>query len=89
MASFLTSKDVNLVSFECQYLIVRTCFYAEQGGQIYDEGFLVKGDNEVKVTNVQVFFINPYVQGLYPSNKNFRSEEGLFFILVLWKVLLL
>jgi alanyl-tRNA synthetase len=35
----------------------KTCFYAEQGGQNYDEGFLVKdGDESVefKVTNVQV-----------------------------------
>jgi len=39
---------------ECGFLLDKTCFYAEQGGQIYDEGFLVKGDNEVKVTNVQV-----------------------------------
>ena len=31
-------------------------FYAEQGGQIYDEGFLVKADDdsvEFRVTNVQ------------------------------------
>eukprot|EP00092_Neocalanus_flemingeri_P029292 GFUD01031804.1.p1 GENE.GFUD01031804.1~~GFUD01031804.1.p1 ORF type:complete len:1403 (+),score=482.68 GFUD01031804.1:67-4275(+) len=39
---------------ECGFLLDKTCFYAEQGGQIFDEGFLVKGDNEVKVTNVQV-----------------------------------
>lgn len=35
-------------------MLDKTCFYAEQGGQIYDEGFIVKGDNEMKVTNVQV-----------------------------------
>ena len=39
---------------EVGILLDRTCFYAEQGGQIYDEGFMVNGDNEVKVTNVQV-----------------------------------
>merc|ERR1719419_1488856 len=39
---------------EVGVILDQTCFYAEQGGQIYDEGFLVKGENEVKVTNVQV-----------------------------------
>lgn len=42
---------------ECGVLLDQTCFYAEQGGQIYDEGFMVKlneEDVEFTVRNVQV-----------------------------------
>ena len=28
-------------------LVDKTCFYAEQGGQIYDEGFMIKTGDEV------------------------------------------
>ncbi|XP_071785467.1 alanine--tRNA ligase, cytoplasmic-like [Asterias amurensis] len=42
---------------ECGILLDQTCFYAESGGQIYDEGFMEKEDNadiEFRVTNAQV-----------------------------------
>lgn len=42
---------------ECGVLLDRTSFYAEQGGQIYDTGFMVKEndpDVEFSVRNVQV-----------------------------------
>ncbi|XP_020369373.1 alanine--tRNA ligase, cytoplasmic isoform X1 [Rhincodon typus] len=45
---------------DCGLLLDRTCFYAEQGGQIYDEGYLIKVDDssedktEFTVKNVQV-----------------------------------
>lgn len=40
---------------ECGIVLDKTCFYAEQGGQIYDEGSMVKDEEtEFYVKNVQV-----------------------------------
>lgn len=55
-AQFIADEEVKSGQ-ECGLLLDQTCFYAEQGGQLYDEGYMVKiGDEETEFTvkNVQV-----------------------------------
>ncbi|XP_005102630.1 alanine--tRNA ligase, cytoplasmic [Aplysia californica] len=62
---------------ECGIMLDRTCFYAEQGGQIYDEGFIVKADSEddeFRVKNVQVR--GGYVLHIGTAEGNFKIGDS-------------
>jgi len=62
---------------ECGVMLDQTSFYAEQGGQIYDEGFIVKAnseDDEFKVKNVQVR--GGYVLHIGTSEGNFKIGDS-------------
>lgn len=48
-AIILEKEFVNevITGSHCGVVLDRTCFYAEQGGQIYDQGFMVKEGDDV------------------------------------------
>jgi len=61
---------------ECGVMLDCTSFYAEQGGQTFDEGFIVKADSEddeFKVKNVQVR--GGYVLHIGTAEGNFKIGD--------------
>lgn len=59
---------------EIGVLLDRTSFYAEQGGQIYDEGFMVKDGDEVRKQFSHVSF----------NLKGVKADQSFFFFQVKW-----
>ncbi len=52
LAIFSKDEIVNTIDHDCYIAMDRTCFYAEQGGQIYDTGMIVGKNFKARVLEV-------------------------------------